>query len=290
MRAVWISGVITLFFRFFWKPKLKRIPVLISLIPIRLLLGMSEPNRVIQIDVGQGDSTLVQSPGRTEMIDVGSARVKNSEQWLRTFARYGVTEVSGILFTHLDEDHIGGAKSLLSVMKVGCIEINSTHLESVKGKKEAAWLIEHFQRTPILPEGCIQSMKVEWFQSTRSSAKGNEIMAGVFREVGLGSGYFALGDGDQEQEMLYEKRFQKEISSHSKRIWKVGHHGSRFSSDPGFLSRLHASEYWISVGARNRYHHPANDTLLRLQASCPPETCKIKRTDQLGDLVSNSVW
>ena len=93
--------------------------------------------------------------------------------------------------------------------------------------------------------------------------------------------YFALGDGDFSQEWEYVHEFSTEIALYPKRIWKVGHHGSKFSSDSGFLKELNPSAFWISVGKHNHYHHPHPLTMERLHELQVP----IYRTDEDGDLV-----
>ena len=105
-------------------------------------------------------------------------------------------------------------------------------------------------------------------------------MAGIYHELDSNKAYFALGDGDQTQELSYGKRFQVEISNHPEKIWKVSHHGSKFSSNPEFLSELDPDQFWISVGRKNTYHHPHPLTLLRLSHL----RGVIHRTDVEGEL------
>ena len=60
-------------------------------------------------------------------------------------------------------------------------------------------------------------------------------------------------------------------------ILKVAHHGSRMTTEDGFLARVRPDSAVISVGT-NLYGHPAADTLLRLSNA----GCTIYRTDQAG--------
>ncbi len=239
-------------------------------------------NRVVQLDVGQGDSTLIQKSGRNELVDTGSGRAQGPERWVRMQALYGADAIDGILLTHLDEDHSGGLRALLAVLPAGCIEVGRSHQSTPEGRRLAAWLARDFPNTRILDSGCIRMSKVAWFRSGRSGAAGNRWMAGIVHRLGNGLGYLALGDGDWEQERGFYSRFQRDIGSLRRKIWKAGHHGSKFSSDPEFLQKLGASEIWISVGRKNRYGHPAQEALSRLGAS----GSLLRRTDQEGDLVS----
>ena len=169
---------------------------------------------------------------------------------------------------------------LLSVVPVACVLLPERLRNSDRGLRLSSEFSKEFPDTEIEDQGCIRLSRVGWFESSRAGSAGNELMAGVVHEMGRGKAYFALGDGDESQELLYESYFRAELERNPERIWKVGHHGSRFSSDPGFLRRLQPKEAWISVGARNPYHHPAPATLSILQDLA----IRFKRTDQEGDL------
>jgi competence protein ComEC len=236
---------------------------------------------VVQLDVGQGDSALIQEGAHAELVDAGPETPTGAEAWIRRLGRYGVTRLDGVLLTHLDQDHAGGLHSLLSALPVGCLEISMPHQRRQKGRAIVRWAHSLPDAPVILNSGCIRLSKVEWFQSRRTGAKGNEWMAGLVRRMSEQEAYFALGDGDSVQELEFINRFRKEILSSRYRIWKVGHHGSRFSSDLAFLSELKPKEFWISVGRKNPYHHPSNEALLRIQLSGGG----MHRTDREGDLV-----
>jgi competence protein ComEC len=258
--------------------------VMAWVVVIRFFLDSEFPSRFIQLDVGQGDSAVLKRPDRLELVDLGSARVITPDRMFRSFSRFGITHVDGVLFSHLDEDHIGALPILLALFPVGCIEIGAHHQEDPRGQRILEWIRGHHPGVPIQASGCIQNARVAWFESHRGGAKGNEWMAGLASSW-QDHLYLALGDGDQMQEHDFLREFKSEIESHSHRIWKVGHHGSRFSSNGEFLRSIHAEEFWISVGRKNHYHHPSPEALARL-ALLPG---RVRRTDQEGDLESGSL-
>ncbi len=285
-----VAGVFfaALFFRYRRDP---RIAVIFPLAWVLRLVLQSEvsqrpDHRVVQLDVGQGDSALIQKSEINELIDTGGGRTLGPDRWLRIGARYGWKQPLGVLLTHLDEDHAGGLRALLATTPVSCIEIGRPHLSTVKGAALSRMLSEQFPLTEIRESGCIRLSKVGWFESRRPGAAGNRWMAGVLHWIsqgrGRGRGYLALGDGDAEQELRFLKHFERDIRRMERRVWKVGHHGSRFSSSEKFLRHLKPEESWISVGRRNRYGHPAPEVMARLAGVGGV----IRRTDQEGDLVS----
>jgi beta-lactamase superfamily II metal-dependent hydrolase len=272
-----------LFALLFWK--YRRDGRILTILPLawalRLAIAPEAPHRVVQLDVGQGDSALIQKGGISELVDVGSARRSSPDRWIRTLARYGADGVSGVLLTHLDEDHSGGLRTLLASVRVGCIEMGGIFSQDQRGSRIRALIGADFRRTQILNSGCIRLSRIAWFESRRPGAKGNRWMAGLFHRLGPDRAYLALGDGDQEQEKEFLRIFAREIRRQDRRIWKVGHHGSKYSSGMDFLKKIQAQEAWISVG-RNRYGHPTREVISRLQIA----RMRIRRTDHEGDLVS----
>ena len=67
-------------------------------------------------------------------------------------------------------------------------------------------------------------------------------------------------------------------------VYLAGHHGSRYSSSQAFLQALEPDSVVISAGKDNRYGHPSDETMARLDAS----GCDIYRTDKLGDIIATS--
>jgi competence protein ComEC len=256
-------------------------PLILAVVFARLFPSFAPPERVVQLDVGQGDSALIQSGGRSELIDAGPVSNPGAEGWIRRLGRFGAGRPDALLLTHLDQDHAGGLHALLSVTGVACIEISRFHQASPKGREMLAWLAPLQGAAGVAESGCIRLSEVAWFPSSRHGSAGNRWMGGVVRRISDEETYFALGDGDTRQEAEFLRRFGRLVRSSRFRIWKVGHHGSRFSGDPGFLSALDPDLSWISVGRRNPYHHPAPATLARLHLL----RGGVHRTDEEGDLV-----
>jgi len=270
----------------FW-PRFKKTASFWIMIPLSLCLGRFEleklgpKHEVIQLDVHQGDSAIIheRQANTVEMIDVGSLRTYPPDQWIKKLSSHDVQAINGILLTHLDEDHVGALKELLLLVPIQCVETHSELWSSERGLRLQAFIQEFSPHTLMKSEGCIRLSEVGWFKSHKQS--GNELMGGLVYAPGAHRAYLALGDGDAEQELEFESHFKNQIDSHPFRIWKVGHHGSRFSSNLDFLKRLDPEEFWISVGKHNPYHHPSFVTLEKLNQM----SGKTYRTDVDGDIV-----
>nr|WP_252893961.1 hypothetical protein [Veillonella denticariosi] len=82
-----------------------------------------------------------------------------------------------------------------------------------------------------------------------------------------------------DAEIQEEKKLVKELNSKLfARILKVGHHGSRTSSSKDFLKSIKPESALISNGMYNKYGHPHDVTLRRLQEN----NIAIYRTDTMG--------
>ena len=276
---------------YFFREKRPRSLIFMTLFMLVCLIRVADPvlfkdEKLVQIDVKQGDSLLVQLHGRTEMIDVGSKRAMTPSSWLLEFSKLGVSNLDCVLLTHLDEDHVGALAEISNLVKIECVETHESHWRSEKGLRLRQRLHDVSSETRVLHSGGMELADVSWFGSTEHHSAGNELMAGSIIELNDHLAYFALGDGDRSQEKDFEKRFALSLASHPQRIWKLSHHGSRFSSDPEFLKNLSPVSVWISVGMKNSYHHPHPTVLSLLQEL----GLKVHRTDQEGDIFYRLNW
>ncbi len=242
-------------------------------------------HRVItQVDVGQGDALMIHDSnytrgGRAEMIDVGGYRKIKPEFWLSEFSKLGVTQVDGILLSHLDEDHQGALQFIPSLIEVRCVETHPALWRSEKGQRLTAAVRNQQSHTIIADQNCVQLVDHVWLGSG-THGKGNELMAGSFVEISPHQVYLAAGDADQSQELAYYDHFKGKIAQYPDRIWKVSHHGSRYSSGEEFLALIQPKKAWVSVGKHNPYHHPHPDTLAKFFNLKIP----LQRTDEEGDI------
>ena len=237
------------------------------------------PPQLVQFNVGQGDSLWVHHH-RTEMIDVGGSHGIRSVDWIYRLAKYESTSIDTILLSHLDQDHVGGLPLILPFVPVESIETAPTHWKSDRGKILSQNLSVSFSNIKRCDHDCFRSGQVQWFSSNQSHGQGNDWMSGVVIPLSENSVYLALGDGDSSQEDAFLKWGASLWEKDRYRIWKVSHHGSRFSSDEGFLQKLHPNQSWISVGKHNPYHHPTWVALNHLHQV----KTEVHRTDEEGDL------
>ena len=88
------------------------------------------------------------------------------------------------------------------------------------------------------------------------------------------------GDIEEETEKVLVQKY-KSTKSLKSDILKVAHHGSKSSSIQEFLDLVQPQIALIGVGKDNKYGHPDNNTIEKLEKM----NCKIYRTDEMGEIV-----
>lgn len=231
------------------------------------------------LDVGQGDSELLQFAGKSILIDAGTQDMgPRVASYLRD---HGVTRLDLVVATHPHEDHIGGLLTILrefpvgEVLDSGQVHTTSTFealLNLIDQKNIPYTAAERGQTINLDPRLRIEVLS----PPARSLGDLNE--NSVVLKVTYGAvSFLFMGDAGvaAEGDILQ--------SSHNldSDILKVGHHGSSSASGIDFLQRVSPEVSVIEVGAGNDYGHPSQRTLSNLQLV----GSKIYRTDLNGNIV-----
>ena len=88
------------------------------------------------------------------------------------------------------------------------------------------------------------------------------------------------GDIEEETEKVLVQKY-KNTNTLKSDILKVAHHGSKSSSIQEFLDLVKPKIEFIGVGKDNKYGHPDNNTIKKLENI----NCKIYRTDKMGEII-----
>jgi len=247
---------------------------------VALLASWTEPllddYRVTVLDVGQGQCVLLQSGGKTYMVDCGGSYDEEAADIAAgALLSQGITKLDGLILSHYDRDHVGGAEYLLQRIEADCLILPD-------GPGARLWddrILEH--HTGAVLRGR-ESLEIQWdqgkitvFASWDLNSSNESSLCVLFQTEKCD--ILITGDrGTRGEEMLLRAAAIPELDA-----LVVGHHGAASSTGAELLAALRPGLALISVGRDNSYGHPDPEVLDRLEAF----GCRIRRTDLEGTII-----
>ena len=162
-----------------------------------------------------------------------------------------IYHLDALITTHEDFDHSGAAESFIQNFNV------RTYLTD---KNDFPYSVGKIHLTNL---------------NVYNMEEDNDKSLVLYLDFG-GKKYLFTGDAPKE----IERRIIVDNPNLTCDILKVGHHGSKSSTDEGFIQKIRPKEAIISCGKKNKYGHPNQevlDTLYRYDV-------KIRRTDIEGTI------
>ncbi len=235
------------------------------------------------IDVGQGDSILIQAPDRTILIDAGE------EGYGPTVMGYldalGVDRIDVMIATHPHSDHIGDMDYVIkNLKKVGVLYMSRIPDGAIPTTRCYENLLQAALDKGVtvktakigvslkLGEDCKLTFvgPVEPFEDYNNNS--------LVSRITFGDNAFLFG-GDSSADA--EKLLLEKGTDISCDYMHIAHHGSRSSSSDAYLDAIAPKYATISCGKNNSYGHPNEETLNKLKK----RNIKYYRTDLDGSIV-----
>lgn len=237
-----------------------------------ILYSGRESLRITFLDVGQGDSALLELPGGARiLIDGGSGGVKGEfDSGEAVVAPYlwnrGIFAIDAVVVTHLHKDHLGGILYILKNFKVGCVIDNgaviagdSAYDNYVKIAKE-----KNVNRLTVGEGDVIGPFgKAEFFvinpeksDNTKDSNDNSVALKFVYKDLSV------LFCGDIKEKAI--KRILKYNDFLKSYVLKVPHHGGNLGNEniiEKFFDKVSPRVSVISVGEANRFNMPHKKTI-----------------------------
>jgi competence protein ComEC len=238
---------------------------------------------IYYLDVGQGDSILIQVNNKNLLIDSGPKSEK--KKLFDHLSKISIDKLDYVIATHPHEDHIGNISGILNnydVLNFYAPKIQTTTksfeqmIDSLKGKN----LMINVARKGTSSINMGKNTKVTVFSPVKDAYEDLNNYSPIIK-IQFGKTSF-LFTGDAQKDV--EKEIINSNEDVSADVIKVGHHGSSTSTSQEFLNKVHPSIGIISVGSDNSYNHPNLDTIQRLKYS----NVKIYRTDKDGTIILSS--
>ena len=234
--------------------------------------------KVSYIDVGQGDSILVQVDNEAMLIDAGN----NSDG--NTIINYlkdnNVKELKYVFGTHAHEDHIGAMDDVIKAFDIkhfympDVLSDTKTFEDVIDAidVKQIVYEIPSIGDTYDLGEAKVEVLYVG--KDLDNLNNDSIVLMLTYKDVK----FLFTGDATKTIE---KKLIKKDIKAD---VLKVSHHGASSSTNDIFLAAVKPSYAVISVGKDNKYGHPSKKTIKRLNNY----KVNILRTDELGTITITS--
>lgn len=269
------------------------------LICILISIFIKDPLKVTFLDVGQGDSALIETPNHKNiLIDgggypsyQGEERKISEKVLLPALQAKRIRKLDLAIVSHPHDDHIKGIEELVGNIPIDALGIYDMENEYLKRIKSLAVKngvqILNLKAGNTFNIGSNITLEVlsplEKF-SIEDEQKDINNASLVLKMEYQSSSFLFTGD--------IEQKIEKQLVTHKKDIeadvLKVPHHGSDTSSSKEFIKEVSPDICVISLGENNTFGHPSLDTIETLENITP----YIYRTDREGavEVSTNGNW
>ncbi len=228
-------------------------------------------------DVGQGMALLIETSGHRLLYDSGPSYAPESNGGNRVIVPYlkarGISSVDGMIVTHSDTDHAGGALSVMEDTRVGWL---ASSLRPDHPIVKAAPQHRRCEAGQAWSWDGVQFEMLHPLAASYDHAQLSPNARSCTLKITVGSHAILLaGDIEAAQEAELIDRSRGKLAA---TVLLAPHHGSGTSSTPDFLAAVHPELALFQVGYRNRYHHPKTEVYERYGL----QGIKRLRTDESG--------
>lgn len=266
------------------------------------------------LDVGQGDSMIIELPDGKNMI-IDSGKYSKAKNAIKDFAdSKNITTFDYLLLTHADQDHVGNMAWLIDTYNIKYIfrpNNYSSHTESAElpsdfnSKTEGGYVVTTETYAKFMVSAYNEQCTVE-IVNKDSDFTNTVIFGGAeykytfdfLTPVASKSdvkysdpnnyspivvlkyrGYSIMFTGDAEEEML-EEYVETYSNTNNIDVLKVGHHGSYNATTQEFVDAIDPEFAVIQCGLYNEYGHPHAQALQILKTH--DENILVYRNDTNG--------
>ena len=217
---------------------------------------------VTALDVGQGMALVVESGGHALLFDAGPSFSPEADAGARVVVPYlrwrGIARLDLVVISHLDNDHSGGARAVLSSVTTGALWTSIDARDPVLAGGPAALRCEAGQQARYGP------LRVEVLQPPAGSYErrlSTNQRSCVLRVEAAGRSVLLTGDVPVREERAFVAAGRLRPVD----LLVAPHHGSHTSSSETLIAA--AQPRWVSIqaGYRSRFGHPHPSVLLRYE-------------------------
>lgn len=232
------------------------------------------PKMIVTIlDVGQGDATFLQTPnGKNILIDAGvwSPGSNSGKQILLPFFKENnIQKLDAIFLSHPHADHIGGINDLINETEIDTIYNSGFEYESnlyrnyIKlAKSREIPVVSLKAGTKVYLD---ENLLILVLGPEKGKFNNDPNQHSLVLNIIHGENEFLFtGDAGEDQERRLVENYGHLLDTD---FLKVGHHGSKTSSELFFLKEVTPDIAVVSVAEQNRFGHPHPEAVERLEST-----------------------
>ena len=243
--------------------------------------------KVVFLDVGQGESILIQAPnGQTMLVDGGRTIEMADRVILPQLRAWGAPQVDVLVVTHPDADHISGLVGVLEKFPVALVALTGDQhatqiyerlLLDIRDKNVKALQVRTGTVIPFDPAVKLEVLGPDEALVNQDNTNDGSI---VIKLTHGQSSFLLTGDAEFAENLSILRRGADVRST----VLKLGHHGSSTSTDENWLRAVQPQLGIISAGKDNPYGHPHAEVIRALNKLGIPTI----RTDEHGTITVTS--
>ena len=220
--------------------------------------------RLSVLDVGQGLALVVRTQQHALVYDTGARFTRDADAGARTVLPYlranGIKALDGLVISHADNDHSGGALSVLDGVPVSWIlsSLPAEHRILQQGVPPIACAVGQHWVWDGISFDILHPHLDSYTEKRKSNDRSCVLRITVGEHVLL---LTADIEAKSERELL-----ARDVTALRAEVLIVPHHGSRTSSTVEFVAAVQPRVAVFTVGYRNRFKHPRPEVVARYQA------------------------
>jgi competence protein ComEC len=231
------------------------------------------------LDVGQGLAVVVQTHSHVLLYDTGPGWSDQADSGSRIIVPYlrgeGVRALDGLVVTHADNDHSGGALSVLDALPVGWLLSSLPATSPIVGRSTDAMRCHAGQRWNW--DGVEFTVLHPAAETYAEDGRKTNDRSCVIKVATATQSMLLTGDIEARSEAEILARDEAMVRAD---ILIAPHHGSRTSSTSEFIAAVAPKEVVYTVGYRNRFGHPRAEIVERYSQS----NARAWRSDRDGEV------
>ena len=251
-----------------------------ALNPVTSMAAEPDTMEVHFINVGQGDATLIKCGEQSMLIDTADDSKGTAIQ--NYLNKQNVKTLDYLILTHPDADHIGGAPVVITKFEIKKVFMSNFEKDNKTYQKLIQALDNKrlkYETPEVGSQYTLGTAVITILAPNKKYDNPNDASIALTIQNGNNKFLFTGDAGENAEKDILNSDL--DISAD---VYKVGHHGSKYSTSEKFFEEVNPAYAVISCGENNSYGHPHAETLNTLRSY----GVEVYRTDEDGTIIATS--